>query len=245
MTALSFLAAVILGSIHLFASKLMFIRHGPRDWWLSFAGGTSVAYVFVHLFPEIRIRESADSDNSATIAGWLQSNTHLLALFGITVYYAMERWARTTREREQDKLGNASDKSCAHVFWLHIASFAIYVAAVGYLLHGEHFRPDSLSLFTIALGLHFIVNDYGLQELHNDTYHNKGRYILAVAPIVGWIIGWLNLLPEHILTAVVAFLAGGIILNVLKEELPSEREARIIPFVLGVAIYAGLLLAVE
>jgi hypothetical protein len=39
-----------------------------------------------------------------------------------------------------------------------------------------------------------------------------------------------------------AFLAGGIILNVLKEELPEERESRFSAFTAGTAAYAALLL---
>lgn len=39
-----------------------------------------------------------------------------------------------------------------------------------------------------------------------------------------------------------AFLAGGMILNVLKEELPEERESRFTAFLSGAAGYAALLL---
>jgi hypothetical protein len=38
-----------------------------------------------------------------------------------------------------------------------------------------------------------------------------------------------------------AFLAGGVILNVLKEELPEERQSRYLPFAAGAAVYAALL----
>jgi len=42
-------------------------------------------------------------------------------------------------------------------------------------------------------------------------------------------------------SALVAVLAGGVILNVLKEELPEECRSRFTPFLLGAAAYAGLL----
>ena len=48
------------------------------------------------------------------------------------------------------------------------------------------------------------------------------------------------------LTAIIvlfALLAGGIILNVLKEELPEERKSRFWAFALGAGTYAALLLA--
>lgn len=42
----------------------------------------------------------------------------------------------------------------------------------------------------------------------------------------------------------VAFLGGGVIVNVLKEELPEERESRFSAFGLAGLAYAALLLAV-
>lgn len=45
------------------------------------------------------------------------------------------------------------------------------------------------------------------------------------------------------LAAITAFLAGGIVLNVLKEELPEERESRFWAFALGATSYATILLA--
>jgi hypothetical protein len=40
-----------------------------------------------------------------------------------------------------------------------------------------------------------------------------------------------------------AFLAGGVVLNVLKEKLPEQRESRFWAFALGPAFYTVLLLA--
>jgi hypothetical protein len=50
-------------------------------------------------------------------------------------------------------------------------------------------------------------------------------------------------IPEVAVAVLIAFLAGGVVLNVLKEELPEERESRFWAFALGAAFYAALLLA--
>jgi hypothetical protein len=50
--------------------------------------------------------------------------------------------------------------------------------------------------------------------------------------------------PQAVLSLVLAFVAGGVILNVLKEELPEERESRFWAFALGAAGYGALLLAI-
>ena len=47
------ICAIALAIIHLFSGKLQFIRAKPRSRWLSFGSGVSVAYVFVHILPEL------------------------------------------------------------------------------------------------------------------------------------------------------------------------------------------------
>jgi zinc transporter ZupT len=93
------------------------------------------------------------------------------------------------------------------------------------------------------MALHFIVNDFGLRENHKHIYDYIGRWILAAAVIVGWAIGSGTQIGETAIAVLFAFLAGGIVLNVLKEELPEERESRFWAFGLGVAVYSVLLLA--
>lgn len=59
------------------------------------------------------------------------------------------------------------------IFWLHISSFAIYNALIGYLLvHREEQDMRGLLLFSIAMAVHFLVNDYGLRQHHKDTYRD-------------------------------------------------------------------------
>jgi uncharacterized membrane protein len=39
------------------------------------------------------------------------------------------------------------------------------------------------------MALHFAVNDSGLREHHKHIYDRIGRWILAAAIIVGWVLG--------------------------------------------------------
>ncbi|MDV2992513.1 MAG: hypothetical protein N4J56_002167 [Chroococcidiopsis sp. SAG 2025] len=50
---LSALFAVILALVHLFSGKLRFLEVTVRSIWLSASSGVSVAYVFVHILPEL------------------------------------------------------------------------------------------------------------------------------------------------------------------------------------------------
>jgi zinc transporter ZupT len=74
-------------------------------------------------------------------------------------------------------------------------------------------------------------------------YRQTGRWILAAAVIAGWAIGSSTELSQAAIAVLFAFLAGGIVLNVLKEELPEDRESRFWAFAVGAIGYAALLLA--
>jgi zinc transporter ZupT len=55
-------------------------------------------------------------------------------------------------------------------------------------------------------------------------------------------VGLVSEISEAALAVLFAFLAGGVVMNVLKEELPEERESRFWAFVLGAALYSAVLL---
>lgn len=95
----------------------------------------------------------------------------------------------------------------------------------------------SVGLYMIAMALHFVVNDYGLREHHKTMYDQTGRWILAAAIITGWAIGSGLELSKAAIAVLFAFLAGGVVLNVLKEELPEERESRFWTFAVGAVGY--------
>lgn len=90
------------------------------------------------------------------------------------------------------------------------------------------------------MGLHFIINDQGLRECHGAVYDH--RRLLAGAPLAGWAVGVLVRLSPVTIATIFAFLAGSIILNVLKEELPEERESRFWALGTGATVFGALLL---
>ncbi|EMF45705.1 hypothetical protein B481_2954 [Planococcus halocryophilus Or1] len=94
----------------------------------------------------------------------------------------------------------------------------------------------------IAMGVHFITNDKGLRATHLEDYDRYGRWLLAAAILIGWGIGAFTEVHEWIISMLTAFLVGGVILNVLKEELPEERESSLLAFCTGLISYSILLL---
>jgi zinc transporter ZupT len=239
----SLIAVIALAIVHIFAGKLRFLHGTPRSAWLSVAGGVSVAYVFVHLLPDLSEAQETINENVDEGLSLLEHHVYLIALVGLAVFYGLERVAVTSRRRRRSTDGR--DATSHGVFWLHVSAFAAYNALIGYLIHqrGEEGRVRVLALFAIAMGLHFVVTDFGLREHYKDAYHQVARWVLTAAILLGWAIGLTGEVHEAALAVLLAFLAGGVILNVLKEELPENRESRFWAFILGAGAYAALLLS--
>lgn len=230
-------AGALLALVHTLGGRLRFIEYVPRSKWLSVAGGVSVSYVFVHLLPEL----SASAEALAKAAPVPELTEHaawLLALAGLALFYWIETASRGSRRRAQ------GGPPASTVFWFSMTSYAIYNALIGYLLHE---RRESgvlvLVIFAVAMALHFLVNDFSLREHHQERYARVGRWLLVASIALGIFVGAFVSVPEWALAAVISFVAGGIVLNVLKEELPQEAESSFGAFAAGGIAYAALLVA--
>ncbi len=228
--------ALALAAVHLVTPMLTFVQAVPRSRWLSLAGGVAVAYVFMHLLPDLSQHERTLREG----AGRSGAIVYALAMAGLVAFYGLERLVRQSRERMRQEGGR--DRAESGAFWLHIGSFATYNLLIGYLLlHREESGWVSLMLYFTAMALHFFTNDFGLHQDHQELYDRRGRWLLAGAALLGWGLGATVDLPEQGLIALFSFLSGAVVLNVLKEELPEERKSRFLPFFLGVAGYGALL----
>jgi hypothetical protein len=233
------IAAAVLAGLHWTGRYLHVLDTVPRSRWLSAAAGVSVSYVFVQLLPEVAGAQESIERATSGVAPWLERHTWLLALSGVVVFYGLQ--AHAVRHRRRRRGGTTPDE----VGVIHIASYAAYSGLIGYVLTEEAAHGTlRLVLFTIAIGLHFIVNDHGLRADHGRVYTEGGRVALTVAIIIGWLLGVVAPLSELTVTIPLSFLAGSIVLNVMKEELPSERESRFWPFATAAAGYAVLLIAI-
>lgn len=234
--AIAFLCSLGLAATHVFVGRLRILDVIPRSVWLSGAGGASVAYVFVHLLPELAHGQDALAEASDDVLGFLDAHVWLAALAGLGVFYGLESLAQRGHDPDE-ATGRA-------VFWLHVVLFGLYNAIVGYLLlYRVSDSTGALLTFTLALALHFAVNDYAMRQHHEHLYRAFGRWMLGAAVLAGTALAALADLGEPTVVVMEAFLGGGIILNVLKEELPEERKSRFLPFALGAAVFAALFVA--
>ncbi|WP_342388345.1 hypothetical protein [Salinicoccus bachuensis] len=225
--------------IHLTSKQMEFLKVEPRSRFLSAAGGISVAYVFMHLLPELGEYQEA-FEGALESVEFLESHIYIIALFGLAIFYGLEQLAKHSKRRGAEK---GTYKASANVFWIHISSFALYNAIIGYLLlRGEYQSEWGMLLYFIAMGIHFITNDKALRAIHKDDYDSYGRWLLASSITVGWMIGVFTEINILVISVLTAFIAGGVILNVMKEELPEERESSFPAFFSGMLGYTLLLL---
>ncbi|MCH7661447.1 MAG: hypothetical protein IH933_12985 [Euryarchaeota archaeon] len=232
-----FVSAVVIGLafVPLLADDLPIFGIVPHHHWLSMAGGASVAYVFVHLLPEL------DAHNEVLEPGVLSSFEHhayLVALFGFGLFYGLERLVRLARTHEDDLVASEADL----VFWIHIGAFTGYNALIGYLLVDYDFvARTELLIFATVLGLHVFVLDESLREDHAEIYHRFGRWLFAGAVLVGGAAGGFIDAGDTPLALLFSFFAGGLALNAIKEELPVEGKGRFWSFAVGAGLCTALL----
>lgn len=239
------LAAAGFIAVHLLAGRLHGLAGVPRNVWLSAAGGISVAYVFVHIFPDLAAAQNTLAAASAGTLPWLEHHAYVLAMAGLLVFYGVEQLIRRSAAGRDAQDASGPTLTGQRVFWLHVLTFSFYNALIGYLLvHREDDSLRGLAFYAFAMGLHFVVNDIGLERDHRDSYRGKGRWVLAAAVALGFVGGVVVGPSDAGADLLFAFLAGGIILNVLKEELPAERKSRFLPFLAAATGYAVVLLLV-
>jgi hypothetical protein len=229
--ALLFAAVFIVGGkVHPFRSMV------DRRSIVSFCAGMSVAYVFVHLMPELHDVRSSFVASMSVPMRYEGLAIYFFALIGFLVFYGLDHLRKHLRKAEIEGEG-------AQAFRLHVGGFAIYVALVSYLLvNSLEDTQVSIALYATAIALHFLAVDHSLNGEYGDAYRRVGRFVLAGMAVLGWGVGVLFALPTPVLALMVAFISGAIVMNSTIMELPSEKDGRFLPFTAGGVVYGLILL---
>ncbi len=241
---LTFFLAVIFFFIHSYSSTYFTKLTKSKYFWLSFSGGISVSYVFIHIFPELSDAQNEIYKMDNPIVNFLDYHIYLISLIGFILFYGLDSAARISKTK--NALQENKNYAEGNVFLVHIVSFAIYNFQIGYfLLHRETPGLESLLFFFAAMATHIMVNDYSLRNHFQHYYMNSGRWILSAAVVLGWLCGVFFDVSHLVLDIMFAFIAGGMILNIIKEELPDERQSKFFGFATGCAVYSILLLVID
>jgi hypothetical protein len=247
MAILGLLLSIGLALIHIFAGTISRriitpVKGLSLTHWHSFAGGVATTYIFLEVFPALAAAQYTVEQEEAIYVSTVQHFIYVLALLGLLLFYGLEGLAM--RDRRANRRCQGCDRTSTAIFWIHILAFAVNTAILGYLFHEQtaHGLISCLLLFG-ALALHFFVMDDALREHHQRAYDRIGRWILGAAILIGWCLGQVIILHAVALAGVWAFVAGGIILNVLKEEIPKQQESCFWIFCTGSGLYGILVLS--
>ena len=234
----AFAATLFLVMFHYLSPWFANCLPGDGRAFVSFAGGVAVAYVFLHMLPNLveynkpigRILESNQ---------WLTPFTELMiyivALCGFLIYYGFDVLAERYR---------TSKHNSTLVYELHLAMFCLYNFLITYTMSLRALESITATvLFTVAMALHFVLTDRKFCRLYSAKFNHLGRFMLIGALLIGWLCSVI-FDPVNVLIAafMVAFLAGSVLLNVFREELPALQLTSYCWFTFGVVMIAIILL---
>jgi hypothetical protein len=156
----------------------------------------------------------------------------LIALAGIMVTYSLDVLA--THERKAGRVARS----------LHTLNFA----AISYLY--AYSLPSLIStglaygiLFTIAISAHVLLADRTMDTRHPAIYRTRMRWVGTAALVLGLLhAALLHPVDDLHLAIATAFLGGGLLMAVFREELPAIDRARLGWLVAGTASMTSLLL---
>ena len=207
---------------------------------ISAAAGISVAYVFVDILPELAEKNQA-LRQSAGESVFAEQRIYLLALISFVVMYGIDHIVLSRHDERRDRVERGERDP---VYWLHLTGFAAYSALIGYLLLERVKRgPVSLTVYTLAMAVHFVVVSHSLAEEHGALYRRRGHWVLAASVLAGSALGSTSTLSAVTVARLFALLAGGVVMTSLRAELPDDRNGRFWPFCLSSVAFAAVLLA--
>ena len=138
---IGFVLAVCLALVHVFASRTQWVGRIPQRWWISIAGGVSIAYIFLDILPELSHAQSEVEHSSVPWLGYLEDHVYVLALAGLAAFYGLEKLALKSRSHQQNTQG--ADWTHPGVFWLRGTGREGDVPAVGKVLPPADRDPET------------------------------------------------------------------------------------------------------
>jgi hypothetical protein len=238
------LAVVILASVFLLGKWLRLRSESRSRHWITASAGASVAYVWLHIIPELCEAQGAFINMTRDMRLPMpEFRIYASALLGFVLFYGLEHmsWSRVDlagRDGAQTGRENL-------IYRLRLGGFVAYGGLVSYLMvRGSERGLLSLLTYLIAMGLHFLVVNHSFGEEYGDKYDRGGRWLLASAVLTGGFIGNFALLPEPIILTLLGFVAGAVIENNTMMELAKGKGGQFWAFFAGAMGYSLLLMAI-
>ncbi|MDX2346586.1 MAG: hypothetical protein QNK11_06945 [Legionella sp.] len=215
---IAFLATLFLILFHYLSPWFANHLPGRGRVFVSFSGGVAVAYVFLHMLPEL-VEYNQPIGKFLLKHAWLTPFTELciyiIALLGFLIYYGFDLLAERYRDEARDD---------AWVYGLHLSMFCLYNFLITYTMSLRALSSMTATMvFTFAMALHFVLTDRKFCRFYPIKFNHVGRFVLICALLVGWLCSVIFDPVNVVVSAfMLAFLSGSVLLNVFREELPAR-----------------------
>ena len=231
------LCVLAIGGCHWLAGWLASFPEQQQHRLASIGGGASLAYVFLHLLPELAAGGSELSEAqglmshvpTAVVESWL----FLAAFGGVLTVFSL------------NVLTKQKEVAPAYAAWLDLFNYAalnyIYAYSLPSLFKSE--GVGYVVLFTVAISTHVLLMDRHAAMHHPPRFRRRasllGSAVLVLGLLHASVFGVVN---EFTLATASAFLGGGLLMGVFREELPDPRQARLSWLLAGCGGMGALLL---
>jgi len=214
---------ILLVAIHLSAPLLrkFLDKKGEARIFESFGGGLAIGYVALQLFPEFEVGQKVIGDG-----------IYYFLLAGFVFFWGLE----------QRFVAAEATGSPSRTFHLHLTHACIYNWLLIYAMPANLSQGGLIALLGgIPIMVHLVYKDFLFCRHELEKFERSGRYILALAPLVGWVAVAVAEPSEWLSDVLIAILAGYILQSVFTTELPDASRTSFRWFLMGTVAYALLL----
>jgi hypothetical protein len=228
--AAALLGSLVLAAVHALAPLVARLPERYLVQVASFSGGAGLAYVFLYQLFELAKFGAPKIHALLPLGPEPLETLFILLLCALLANYLVQVVLESTPGVHDRYTGFA-------------VSFLVYNFLAGGGLVDEARSALSLAFYVTALGLHLLFNDLFLSHMGKPASHLRWRLALAAMPIAGCALAAAGLLSERVQYAMLAVIAGGTVINVLRYELPGPHSVRMLPLVGGSLLYSALIIA--
>lgn len=239
----SFIGLAILIGVHILSGKQKWWQFFEAHGWVSFSAGSSIAYVFIHVFPEISILQQQLTSHPTPHDSIVFFNQplYLTVLVGICLPYLLD-----TLELSYTKHKNKQHKHIHNSIYLtRKLLYMLYNLMVAYMIVNRHSEGAlSMKMIVVVLAMHFIVLNANFRETYPELFKRHIRWFAIIGLVLGAVLGMINVLPSFTLSYLFALIGGTLTYIALKQELPKTNHRSPFHFLAGVVCFSLLILSI-
>ena len=215
---------ILLFLSHYFNEKILVKLKKNSVMLTSFVAGISVSYLFLYLFP--KLYEGVE---------YLNKTLFVYVLLGFVLLHIVEKQIRQNKSVEKLRLKLKEE---------HSIVFFIYYFILGSVLVEllEHSMVKGLLFFFIVF-FQSTLSTTSITEIHIKMIERKVfKIVLSISTLLGIVFALFITLPISIFYILMGFVGGALFYIVIRDEIPKQKESKLIYFLFGALLYMVLIM---